>query len=61
MNTLTSPCVGRCSLNTDNVCLGCFRSLTEITDWAQANTSTKQVILDNAELRRQKSENSTAN
>jgi len=61
MNTLTSPCVGRCSLNNDNVCLGCFRSLTEITDWAQADTPTKQVIINNAALRRQKVESSTVN
>jgi len=31
-NTIT-PCTGQCRLNESDVCQGCFRSGTEISDW----------------------------
>ncbi|CAA9891255.1 conserved hypothetical protein [Candidatus Methylobacter favarea] len=51
---ITSPCIRNCCLNEDNICLGCFRSLTEIISWTQADNETLQKILNNAEQRRQK-------
>ena len=37
-----SPCVRRCCLTDDDICLGCFRSLEEILRWSESNTSTHQ-------------------
>ncbi|MGR8998446.1 MAG: DUF1289 domain-containing protein [Gammaproteobacteria bacterium] len=51
-NQLFSPCIRNCCLDTDDICLGCFRSLTEITRWAQADAKTRQHFLNNAESRR---------
>ncbi|MGJ8581816.1 MAG: DUF1289 domain-containing protein [Psychromonas sp.] len=61
MSEIASPCVGRCCLDVDNVCVGCYRSMSEITEWSQATASTKKMIIDTAELRRKKLSNSTDN
>ena len=29
-----SPCLSICTLDDDNVCMGCLRTLPEIRDWA---------------------------
>lgn len=54
MSTPASPCVSNCCLNKEDICLGCFRSLSEITGWSQASASGKQTIIDNTILRREK-------
>ena len=54
MSTPASPCVSNCCLNEEDICLGCFRSLSEITGWSQASDSGKQNIIDNTALRREK-------
>jgi predicted Fe-S protein YdhL (DUF1289 family) len=28
-----SPCVGQCGLDDNDVCIGCYRSSSEISDW----------------------------
>ncbi|MEG3756093.1 DUF1289 domain-containing protein [Psychromonas arctica] len=61
MSEIASPCAGRCCLDVDNVCVGCYRSMSEITEWSQATESTKKMIIDTAELRRKKLSNSTDN
>lgn len=48
-----SPCVRNCCLNDDDICLGCGRSLREITQWSVASIVDKQRILQVAEGRRQ--------
>jgi predicted Fe-S protein YdhL (DUF1289 family) len=45
---IASPCIRNCCLDEQDVCLGCFRSLTEITQWTQVNDATRQQFLDNA-------------
>jgi predicted Fe-S protein YdhL (DUF1289 family) len=49
---IPSPCVRNCCLNEDDVCLGCFRSLAEITQWSVTTNETRQMILLKAEARR---------
>lgn len=39
------PCKRNCCLNDADVCLGCGRTLTEITGWHQATIEQKQQIL----------------
>lgn len=48
-----SPCVRKCCLDTENdVCIGCFRALTEITGWQAATAAEKEAILNRAKQRR---------
>lgn len=43
---IDSPCVRNCCLNDEDICLGCFRSLREITCWGMVDNQEKQVILE---------------
>jgi len=52
MSTPPSPCICNCCLNEKDICLGCFRSLNEITGWSQATDSRKKAIIVNSDLRR---------
>ncbi|NQZ54751.1 MAG: DUF1289 domain-containing protein [Piscirickettsiaceae bacterium] len=55
MANIDSPCVRNCCLDTNDICLGCFRSIEEIMRWASIETtlSQKQQILSNANKRKQ--------
>ena len=52
--TVESPCIRNCCLDNDDICLGCFRSLTEITQWTLVDDQTRQVFLKNVAARKQK-------
>jgi predicted Fe-S protein YdhL (DUF1289 family) len=39
-----SPCVRRCTLDDEDVCLGCGRTLGEILEWANASLARKLEI-----------------
>jgi len=54
MTTPVSPCVSRCCLTEDEVCSGCFRSLSEIMEWSKASNTRKQTIVVNAKERENK-------
>ena len=47
-----SPCIRECNLSDQDVCLGCFRLMDEITDWGYASESEKRAILSLAEQRK---------
>jgi predicted Fe-S protein YdhL (DUF1289 family) len=49
----SSPCVRNCCLDDNDICLGCFRSLDEITSWTEVNEQTRQDFLTNANNRKQ--------
>ncbi len=51
-NAITSPCVRRCCLDTDDMCLGCFRLIDEIMNWSYTSNIEKQAILHQAEKRK---------
>ncbi|WP_268745679.1 DUF1289 domain-containing protein [Cellvibrio mixtus] len=51
-SVVQSPCVRNCCLNEEDICLGCFRSLAEITRWGAVNNQIKLEIVRNAEQRR---------
>lgn len=55
-NTLEpkSPCISVCVLNAEDVCMGCYRSADEITDWFLASPGEKRAILARAWERMQK-------
>lgn len=48
-----SPCVRNCCLDQDDICLGCHRSLAEITGWYAASLEEKQRILARCRERRE--------
>jgi len=45
MSEIASPCKNTCSINKDNVCPGCGRTVDEITGWESANNELKQEIV----------------
>jgi len=47
-----SPCVENCCLNNEKICLGCFRSIMEISQWSQMNDKIRLDVLHKAENRR---------
>jgi uncharacterized protein len=47
-----SPCISVCALDENDVCVGCFRSGQEVTDWFFADPARKLEILDAARERR---------
>lgn len=47
-----SPCVRNCCLNEADICVGCFRSLEEITCWSVVDNEVKTQILAQAGERR---------
>ena len=46
-----SPCVRNCCLDDQKVCLGCFRTITEICDWHEASAREKLEILARSRAR----------
>ncbi|MEI6706264.1 MAG: DUF1289 domain-containing protein [Methylococcales bacterium] len=50
-NQLSSPCVRNCCLDDNDICLGCFRTLDEITHWIDVDEQTRQLFLANAKTR----------
>lgn len=40
-NNIISPCISQCKLDTDDICMGCYRSASEISDWMQKSEDEK--------------------
>lgn len=40
-----SPCISVCVLDDNDVCMGCYRSAAEITDWSMCNAEQKREII----------------
>jgi predicted Fe-S protein YdhL (DUF1289 family) len=51
-----SPCIAICALDENDICVGCFRTAVEITDWFMANAEQKRDVL---RLARERMEAST--
>lgn len=51
--TIASPCIGLCQLDEQDICIGCYRSVTEIIEWASLNPEQKLQVLANTEIRQQ--------
>ena len=48
-----SPCVRKCTLDNDDICVGCFRSMDEICAWGGANNARRHEILRQVAKRRE--------
>jgi uncharacterized protein len=50
-----SPCISVCVLDDHDICIGCYRSAAEITDWFMATDEQKREVLRLARERMQAS------
>jgi hypothetical protein len=48
-----SPCSKVCTLDDNDICIGCLRTLDEIGAWGSADRQARLQILDNAAAREQ--------
>jgi len=48
-----SPCICICVLDEKDICMGCYRTRGEISQWREAAPSSKKRILANAKQRQQ--------
>ncbi|MGB0379799.1 MAG: DUF1289 domain-containing protein [Cellvibrionales bacterium] len=51
-SSVPSPCISICALDENGVCMGCYRTGDEITDWFIADDDKKREILRECEARR---------
>jgi tRNA(adenine34) deaminase len=52
LNTpIPSPCVSVCALDSDDICVGCYRSVDEIRDWSEYDNSQKKQVISKAQQR----------
>ncbi|MES2205867.1 MAG: DUF1289 domain-containing protein [Pseudomonadota bacterium] len=51
IGNIPSPCVRNCCLDENDICIGCFRSLSEIVHWSQASEYEKKETLARCCLR----------
>lgn len=51
-----SPCVACCRLNSDKMCVGCYRHITEIVDWNKRSDAENYAILQKVAQRKQQSD-----
>ncbi|WP_397449540.1 DUF1289 domain-containing protein [Pseudomonas sp. NA-150] len=40
-----SPCVSICALDDDDICLGCQRTVSEITGWNRMDNTERRAVL----------------
>ncbi len=53
MVTPASPCIRHCTLDNQDICIGCGRSLEEILQWSAADDRRKRQILQRIAERKQ--------
>ena len=46
-----SPCIRNCCLDETDICLGCYRTLSEITSWSASTDEEKRAIRIQCNLR----------
>lgn len=51
-HNVVSPCISVCLLDNDDVCVGCYRTADEITEWMEADNKVRQDILARSVERR---------
>lgn len=50
---VVSPCVGKCCLDDEDICVGCFRSIAEILVWGKSTNEQRHGIIEQANIREQ--------
>ena len=54
--TSQSPCVRNCCLDNNDICVGCYRHLKEITSWQSYSEQEKKQVLTTCQQRREQSD-----
>lgn len=49
---VASPCIKVCVLDARNICVGCGRTIDEITQWSRLTEEQRRLIVDQAQQRR---------
>ncbi|MCK9290098.1 MAG: DUF1289 domain-containing protein [Bacteroidales bacterium] len=49
---IKSPCQNICVYDSDNICIGCYRSLDEVVNWDRYTEEMKMQVLENIARRR---------
>lgn len=50
---VASPCIKQCKISSDSgLCVGCLRTIDEITVWSRADRELKLAILEKLETRK---------
>lgn len=44
---MISPCVNVCKVNDDGICIGCYRTTEEITNWSKYTDKQRLEIMEN--------------
>jgi len=53
LNAIESPCIGTCTLGSDDLCIGCFRSRQEIASWLSYSSEQRRQIISELPSRAQ--------
>lgn len=59
MSEVRSPCIRKCALDEQEICLGCRRSIGEIMQWSRADNEQKRQILARVAARRAREASAT--
>jgi uncharacterized protein len=60
ISSVVSPCIGICELDQEsNLCIGCWRSLEEVAQWASADVDRRRDIVIQARSRREAAKRQT--
>lgn len=49
---IESPCIRHCCLDDNDICVGCFRHINEITGWQKLSEQEQSTIVSSCEKRR---------
>ncbi|WP_116473255.1 DUF1289 domain-containing protein [Zobellella maritima] len=60
MSEVRSPCTKKCTLDENEICLGCRRSIGEIMQWSRADNEQKRQILARVAARRTREASTTS-
>ncbi len=52
-----SPCIAVCALDENDVCIGCYRTGQEITDWGEMDNEQKTLVMKKVAKRESESGN----
>ena len=54
-NEMDSPCVKICIIhNKEKICIGCYRTISEIANWSHYTHKKREIILSNLKMRSEK-------
>ncbi|MGR6872737.1 DUF1289 domain-containing protein [Pseudomonas sp. HK3] len=57
LGMVKSPCVAICALDENDMCIGCYRTGDEITNWGTMDNTEKAKVLENVSEREKASGN----